>query len=208
MTTMLEGDPLLRRRLSTYLQNTMPGLIDIARQQWNLTEEQLPYPVRYDAADPYYLGDYPVVGMYVTSDRDHVHRDIDSSSQREYWSLYSCRLFVAVITPKDSEGEYISTNCLEETVSLRGHMKAVLMNALLASPSLGGYDVEVLEESIATDYDNPWNPNDKLRNVFVTAAQINVDIRQTESLYLPAIGTVETTNVEVQVVPVTIGESL
>lgn len=197
----IQGSQLLRQRVASYLSVAVPALLPIARTATGLTALQLPAPVRYDAYDPYIANEWPVLGMSVISDRDHVHRDVDAAAQREYWSLYSCQLFVGVITPKDSNGEYVTVNPFEETVRTRDAMLAVLKNALLASPSLGGFDVEVLEESMASDYGDPMTLNDKVKNIFVAAAVVNVDIRMSESLYLPALGTVATTGLTVVRVP-------
>jgi hypothetical protein len=200
MTVMMQGPALLRTRVVTYLAAAVPPLIDIARTQWGVTAQQLPYPVKYDAADPYIVAEYPVMGMYVVTDRDHIHRDVNGSAEREYFSRYGVRLFVVAETPKDAQGEFVNELPFEETMRTRDNLRTVLVNALLQSPSLGGHDMEVLEETIATDYDEPMRSKDK-RHTFVSAAVVNVDINMTESLYLPPFGTVETVQVQVQRVP-------
>lgn len=201
MTVMMRGPSLLRERMAAYLSTAVPSLIVTARTQWGLTALQLPDPIRYDAADPYIAEDYPIMGMYLVSDRDHIHRDFDDAAEREYWSRYTCRAFVGVRTPKDSSGEYTTTLPYEETIRLRDNMRTILVNAMLQSPSMGGLDVEILEETITTDYDEPYRPNDKIMNVYLASAVVNVDIRMQESLYLPTIGTANTLNVQVVSVP-------
>jgi len=191
----IQGAELLRKTVAEYLADTLPEILPIARTATGTTALQLPEPVRYDMYDPYSANDYPVVGMYVVSDRDHEHRDFDAAAEREYWVRYTCRLFVVAVTPKDADGEYIGgEDVFKETIRMRDNLIAVLKNALLGSPSLGGHDVEVLEETISTDYEEPAPVNEKMRKVLTAVGIVNLDIRMGESLYLPALGTVETTN--------------
>lgn len=201
--SLIQGPPLLRKRVADYLSSAMPQVINVARIQWGLTGFQLPNPDKYDAYDPYLVGpdESVTIGMYAVSDRDHVHRDVNDSAEREYWSLYSCRLFASVLTPKDEAGEFVVDRPFEATVDLRDRMISIIKNALLNSPSLGGFDMEVLEETISTEYDDPMPINDKYRSVFRAAAVLNVEIRMTESLYLEPLGQVETTHVQIERVP-------
>lgn len=202
----IQGADLLRQRVASYLIAAVPVTLPIARTASGATELQLPVPVRYDAYDPYISTEWPVMGMYVVTDRDNVRRDINDAAEREYWTLYSCRMFVGAITPKNNLGEFVTVQPYEECVRMRDRLTSVLKNVLLASPSLGGFDVEVLEETISTDYEDASPINEKTKNVFLAAAVVNVDIRMTESLYLPALGTVATTNVIAE--HVGIGEEL
>lgn len=198
----MQGPALLRARTVAYLASVMPPAIDLARTQWGLTALQLPYPLRYDAADPYVSNEYPIVGMYLVSDRDYIHRDFSAAAEREYSTRYTCRLFVSVITPRDNAGEYLtSPAAYEETIRSRDNLKTVLVNVLLSSPSMGGHDLEVLEETITTDYDQPMRVSDGMPNVYVSSAVVNADITMTESLYLPSLGTADTAILEVVSIP-------
>jgi hypothetical protein len=198
----MRGPTLLRKRIKDYLMVAVPEQIQIARTQWALTEYQLPLPQKYDAVDPYAADRWPIVGAYVVSDRDNVHRDFNPAMEAEYATRYTCRIFVSVLTPKDSTGEFVrGAEAYEETVRLRDDMKTIVMQALLQSPSLGGFDIEVMEDTVTTDYDEPMRINEKLPNVYAAAATMTVEVRMTESLYLPPAGEVETVQAQVVLVP-------
>jgi hypothetical protein len=195
MSTQLRGATLLRSKIANYLSTAVPLAIDVMRSQQGLTALQLPYPVRYDATDPYAVDDWPAMGAYITADRGHTRRDFGPAAEREYSVIYTTRFFAAVQTPLDTSGEFVNEDAHTETVRLRDDMAAVLRIVLLNSPSLGGFDIEVLEESITTDYREPMMVNDKMRNVFLASVTLSADVTQTETLFLEPLGTADTINV-------------
>jgi hypothetical protein len=193
VTTLMRGPERLREIVSVYLENEYPRLLAIARDQFDRQYHQLPDPAAYGLYEPYASARFPVVGMYVVSDRNHIRVDYSPLMEEQYEVIYATRIFVSVKTP-DLEGVYEAPE-YDWAVRCRDEMVAVLKACLLGQPSLGEpNECEIQEETLTTDYQVPVQAKTQ-SNRWIAAGVISVDIKLVESLYRVKIGDANTINV-------------
>lgn len=188
---MLRGPMLLRQIVASYLSSTYPGMVATARQQWNVIDEMLPLPLKYDGYDPMMADQYPSIGLFVISDSDHLRLDYGPTMGEEFRIRYSARIYVAVKSPVDENGVFIEP-VYDKTIAVRDDMTTVLKNCLLARPSLGAPDGCLLDEaSVNTEYPDLVRTREASK-IWIASGVITAEITLDESLYRTAIGTAET----------------
>lgn len=195
-TTLMRGPTGLRNTLAAFLQPAMEQHITWARAQHGLTQYQLPFPTKYDAVEPYAADAYPLVGCYILSDRTNTVVDFDDTIAGEYRTTYATRLFVSVLTPVDAEGRP-EMPAYDAAVRLRDDLTTMLRATLLNEPSLGVSNAEVDMSTLTTDYPEPISRGNQ-RASYIASGLISVDVKYTESTYVPKLGDMETFEVEVE----------
>lgn len=150
MAVLYRGATVVRDAVVDYLSTTVPVIVDQARAQWTVDEYALPYPVKYDAYEPYALDRWPLLGVNVVQADmfDRLHYD-DAMSQ-QYMASYTVRVFTWVRTPMDEndiplEPEY------SESIRLRDDLAACVRAALLRSGSLGQPGAILFDEGSLTE---------------------------------------------------------
>lgn len=192
----MRGAELLRGYMSAHLAATVPGLIDVARQQWELTAAQFPYPTRYKAAEPFMktAETYPYMGSYVISDANHSHVDFSDVMEEEYEPRFTMHAFACVRTPHATVGE-IEDPPFEATLRLRNDMTRILHAALLGTPSLGHPDVcELQEQDMSTTYSDAM-PIDHQVPTYAAGGFVTVTYKLVEHAHRVKLGDANTINV-------------
>lgn len=147
----LRGATAVRDAVATYLTTAVPAVIDQARTDWGVDEYQLPYPVAYDAYEPYALDRWPLLGINVVQANGFNHLGISPDMSQQYLSQYTVRVFTWVRTPMD-EDEYPLEPEYSESIRLRDDLAACVRVALLRSGSLGSPNVMWDEGSLSEEY--------------------------------------------------------
>jgi hypothetical protein len=195
----MRGMTLLRRRVASFLEVTVPPLIDAAREQWPVEDPRLlPYPVKYDAYDMTLVEKFPAIGFTAINDRDHVRVDVNDCAEQEYWITYSMRMFILARSPEDEDGAFLGQP-KDEAIRLRDDLLGIVKGALLQTPSLGDpANIRLDEGSITTDYLEPIMPNAQSRRWI--AGSINaMEIKFREYTHLEPYGVVFRMNNTVEV---------
>lgn len=189
----MRGPTRVRQVVISYLQSAMPPMIDLCRTNWGLAPEMLPYPKKYDANDPYIgEGEYPLVGMYVPGDKNQRGTvDYDDAMAQEYMVEYNVRMFVAIASPQDANG-----NILEppygNAIQVRSDMLTIMRMCLLARNGLAsGGQAYLIEETMEEDFPDPMISK-SLGGKYLASGIISVQVRFNERLQLQPYGTADT----------------
>lgn len=147
--TLLRGATEVRRVVATYLQNTVPQIVTQARADWGLTDIQLPMPVKYDAYEPYALGQWPLIGVAVAQAAGFDKIDFNPDASHRYLTKYQVRVFTWVRTPVDEDEVPIEPE-YSEAIRVRDDLSACVRAALLRTGDFdqdgAGWDESTLSE--------------------------------------------------------------
>ena len=151
LENMGRGATRVRRVIASYLETTLPNLIVVARDNWELDKYQLPLPTSYKEVEPYALDHFPSVGVSVTSAGNFNRSDYTSRLEEKYLVTYNVRVFTWVRTPTDSADLTFKPE-YAETVRLRDDMAALIRAAFLLSPTLNDPTVLWDEDTLSEEY--------------------------------------------------------
>lgn len=146
MTEMLRGATAVRTVVADYLKHAIPLVVQQAREEWQLTEYQLPFPLAYDAYEPYALSKWPLLGIVVSQASNFERVDYHSDMSQHYLTRYNVRVFTWVRTPFD-ENEIPIEPEYSEAIRLRDDLSACVRVALLRTGSLGRPEIVKFDES-------------------------------------------------------------
>lgn len=191
--TLLRGATAVRAAVIDYLANTVPGVVDSARTEWEVDEYQLPYPVAYDAYEPYALDRWPLIGVNVVQAEDFNRRSYEEAMSQRYLVQYTVRVFTWVRTPMD-ENEVPIEPEYSESLRLRDDLAAVVRAALLTSGCLGHPENILFDEgSLAEEYSEATGVKG---DRFVAGVVHSFQIRFDESVPLVGLGSADTISID------------
>jgi hypothetical protein len=128
---MMSGARLAKNYVTNYLANDLPARLVGYRNEWNLSQSQLPEPVRYLSYEPFALDRWPTIITLVLS-TDALERVDMYSSDPTYRVTYEMRTYVWV---RDSGADVVTEQ--------RDNLSAIVREALMDGPSLSSYDSSV-----------------------------------------------------------------
>lgn len=192
---LMRGFTALRQHISGYLANTLPDLIDVAREQWgDVDEYNLPYPKKYDWYDITLVNEYPAIGLVPGNDSDPRRIDITDQGARETSTRYSLRLFIVAASPLGPDGKHVGEP-KQAVLQLRDDLTRLVHAALLESPNMGRSDIELIQESLTSDYLEPIKINNQTTR-WVAAGLIGMEVRFTEYTRSLSYGVAEKVRVD------------
>lgn len=194
---LLRGATAVRQAVIEYLGVTVPEIVDMARTEWELDEYHLPYPVAYDAYEPYALDKWPLIGVNVVQAEEFFRRSYEDAMSQRYLVQYTVRVFTWVRTPMD-ENEVPIEPEYSQSLRLRDDLAAVVRAALLRSGCLG-YPNNILfdEGSLSEEYSEATGlKGDR----FVAGVIHSFQIRFDESVPLLGIGSADTISIDTNAV--------
>lgn len=198
--TLMRGVTSVRATIKQYLTTAMPAQINIARTQWALTSNLLPYPVRYDSYDPLAadLGAGPVVGSMAVRSNNFGRIDWDAAGDEQYRINYAVRVFTWLKTPHAVNNVNVLLHPeYEQTLKARDDMVAVLRSCILKDLSLGTAAndtpavLTVNEGTLAEEYPDAMKKNEQI-NIWYAGGSIAFDVEVVESQYHVPLGTAAT----------------
>ena len=201
---LFRGATSVRQAVIEHLENTVPGVVDEARAEWLLDEFQLPYPVAYDAYEPYALDKWPLVGVNVVQADSFSRVDWSIGAGPRFLAKYLVRVFTWVRTPMD-ENEVPIEPEYSESIRLRDDLAAVMRSSILRRGHLGRPGQIILDEgSISEEYSEATGVKG---NRFVAGVIHSFEIRFDESVPSPIISDPDTIlNIELVYQPPVIPE--
>ena len=197
---LFRGATAVRNAVVNYLENMVPIVIDAARDDWDVDEYELPYPVAYDAYEPYALDQWPLIGVNVVqADTFRRINNIQAlGGANEYLSKYLIRVYTWVRTPYDAdelplEPEY------SQAIRLRDDLAACVRAALIGkSGSLGQPNAIIFDEaSLSEEYSEATGVKG---DRFVAGVMHSFEIRFDESVPLTIIGASDTIVLDTQTI--------
>lgn len=203
MVAIMRGATTLRQHLQYFLEQEIPPVIDAMRDQYELSEFELPYPAEYDAVDPTLVtnDEYPILGAVVLNDGSWNREDWDTHAQQIYSPVFNVRLVVVARTPQTEDEEWEEPQ-KSSAIRLRDDLVGAVHHVILQTPSLGQPDsIRCNESNMTTDYLEPYLSNSQSGR-WIAAALINITVSFTESTYCPPVATANTvTVIEQKLVP-------
>ena len=188
MTDIFRGATAVRQAVADYLSVAVPIVAAQARDDWMMTEIQLPDVVKYDAYEPYALDMWPLIGINVTNANDFIRVDIDDDGGNQYLAKYNVRVFTWIRTPMDADDTPLEPE-YSESLRLRDDLAAVVRAALLKTGSLGQRAIIFDETTLTEDYSEAT----KVKGDRWVAGTIHsFTIRLDESVPLVPLGTANT----------------
>ena len=124
----MSGARLAKTYVTNYLANDMPSRLVGYRNAWNLSQSQLPDPVRYLPYEPFALDRWPTIITLVMS-TDAIERIDFYSGDPTYRVTYEMRTYIWV---RDSGADVVTEQ--------RDNLCAIVREALMDGPSLSSYD--------------------------------------------------------------------
>jgi hypothetical protein len=195
--TLFRGATAVRDAVVLYLSNTVPSMVDQARDDWELNEYQLPYPVGYDAYEPYALDRWPLLGVNVVQAGEFIRLDYDSAMSQRYMSKYLVRVFTWVRTPLVSDDTPMEPE-YSQSIRLRDDLAAVVRASLVKSGSLGQPGALLFDEASLTEEYSEATAVKGDR--FVSGVIHSFDLRVDESVPIQGLGQANTITVEGQTI--------
>ena len=194
---LLRGATAVRSAVVNYLTATVPDVVDQARDQWGLNENELPYPVKYDAYEPYALDRWPLIGVNVASASEFTRFQYVRYASGQYMSQYAVRVFTWVRTPMDKDDIPMEPG-YSESIRLRDDLSACVRAALLRSGSLGQPDAILFDEaSLSENYSEATGVKGSR---FVAGVIHSFTIRYDETVPLLGLGYTDTIEVVGQLI--------
>lgn len=195
--TLFRGATAVRQAVIEYLENLVPDVVDEARTTWELDEFQLPYPVAYDAYEPYALDKWPLVGVNVVQANTFSPMNWITGGGPQILSQYTIRVFTWVRTPMDENDIPIEPE-YSEAIRLRDDLAAIMRATLLHRADLGKPGQILLDEgSISEEYSEATGVKG---DRFVSGVVHSFEIRFDESVPLTVLGTADTIVVDGQTI--------
>lgn len=196
--TMPQGAKDVRDLIVDFLATQFPPMIDAAREQWDLPDYMLPYPVKYDLHEPLTMEDYPSVGGIVTASRNMSRWDIDADDASLYYDVqYDCKVFLWARTPKDANGRWVRPE-YQSAIELRDRLMYLMRMLVLNTPMLGHPRVVSDERSFNEDYLEPIRTNEQTPQ-WMCGGTLAMTLTKTEQTYMPAVGQADTISVDAYV---------
>lgn len=194
---LLRGATAVRQAVIDYLEVTVPEIVDLARNEWELDEYQLPYPVAYDGYEPYALDKWPLLGVNVVQAEEFNRRSYEDAMTQRYLVQYTVRVFTWVRTPMDENDIPIEPE-YSESLRLRDDLAAVVRASLLRSGCLGHPNNILFDEgSLSEEYSEATGVKG---DRFVAGVIHSFQIRFDESVPLVGIGSADTITLDGNVV--------
>lgn len=188
---IFRGATAVRSAIANYLEGTVPDVIDRARSDWSLDEYQLPYPVKYDAYEPYALDRWPLIGINVVQAGQFTRREYVGPMSQRYMSNYTARVFTWVRTPYDESENPIEPE-YSESLRLRDDLAACVRAAILMTGSFGQPAIVFDETSLSEEYSEATGvKGDK----FVSGTVHSFEFRFDETVPLVGLGEADTITV-------------
>jgi hypothetical protein len=181
------GQSATRYAVSTYLENTMPPMLDAFRQNLHLSIEQLPNPERIT---PGYEGlwnveVYPTIAVGVGNSRNFSRQGFTDDGGSLYEITYPVSIYYWVMAEGD-EAAVIS-------IGERDIYAAVIRSLIVTRASFGtagqapdGKALVRADESTLEEI--PYEPSYTTHGRYIAAGQTNFDVTSTERSTLTAIG--------------------
>lgn len=192
--SLLRGATAVRAAVIDYLSETVPTIVDLARTEWDLDEYYLPYPVAYDAYEPYALDKWPLLGVNVVQAEEFSRKSYEEAMSQRYLVQYTVRVFTWVRTPMD-ENETPLEPEYSESLRLRDDLAAVVRASLLSSGSLGHPENILFDEgSLSEEYSEATGVRG---DRFVAGVIHSFQIRFDESIPFVGLGSADTIDLEV-----------
>lgn len=194
---LFRGATQVRDVVIQYLQTTVPEIIDQARTDWEVDEYQLPYPVGYDAYEPYALDKWPLIGVNVVQSTDFNRIDYMDDMGQRYLSNYTIRVFTWVRTPMDMNDTPLEPG-YSEAIRTRDDLAACVRAALVRSGSLGQPGAVIFDEtSLTEEYSEATGVKG---DRFVAGVVHSFTARFDESVPIVSIGEADTISIESQTI--------
>lgn len=193
---MMRGATSVRKNVIDHLEATLPGVIEQARVDWELTEYQLPLPVKYDAYEPIKTNIYPHVAVNILAANNFGRVDYDAYGSTEYQTKYSARVFMWVRTPVDVQDLSLEPS-FQETARCRDDLATCLRVTLLRSETLGSDNITWDERSLEESY----SAMEALSgNKYAAAVVLSFSLQYDESVALTSDYTVETIGAQAELI--------
>lgn len=196
---VMRGPSVIRDLTMAFLQSVMPGLIDVARDQWSVDADYLPYFRSFDVYEPSLITNdqYPGLGMYPATARDFVRDDYLPSGAQKYEAKYSMQLMVVARTPRIANDTKWADPPKQTATRLRDDLTSLVQAALLQTPSLNSNGrCSIDENTMQVTYLDPMMPNSQGTGRWIAASIISAEFRLTEVTYALPYGTADTVIVE------------
>ena len=194
---LLRGATAVRAAVVNYLTVVVPEIVDQARVDWGLDEYQLPYPVKYDAYEPYALDRWPLIGVNVATGNSFTRYQYTRYGSNQYMSQYAVRVFTWVRTPMDEDQIPLEPG-YSESIRLRDDLTACVRAALLRSGCLSQPDAILFDEaSLTEDYSEATGVKGSR---FVAGVIHSFNIRYDETVALVGLGSTDTIELETQLI--------
>ena len=194
---LLRGATAVRSAVVAYLTDVVPTVVDQARIDWALDEYQLPYPVKYDAYEPYALDRWPLIGVNVASGGSFTKYQYGRYGSSQYMSQYAVRVFTWVRTPMDEDQIPLEPG-YSESIRLRDDLAACVRAALLRSGCLSQPDAILFDEaSLTEDYSEATGVKGSR---FVAGVIHSFNIKYDEAVPLVGLGSTDTIELESQLI--------
>lgn len=199
---LMRGNTNVRKCIEDFLSAKVPGLIAVARTQWELEDHMLPLPLRYDSYDPLQTTEFPTIGSLVSRTSNWNMVDLNAHAEEVYDATYSIRLFMWCRTPQKQNGEWVAP-IYDAALKVRDDLSAIVRSAILHTPSLGKPGVcRVLSGTLTEDYLDAMKGASGAS--WLAGVLWTFDLQFSEANYEPVIvESIETTEVEVQKMSVT-----
>lgn len=186
---LFRGATAVRQAVIEHLEATVPGIVDEARAEWELDEFQLPYPVAYDAYEPYALDRWPLIGVNVVQSSEFSHIDWSEGYGPQFLAKYLIRVYTWVRTPLDENDTPIEPE-YSESIRLRDDIAAIMRAAILSKGHLGRPGQIILDEgSLSEEYSEATGVKG---DRFVSGVMHSFEIRFDESVPSPIISDPDT----------------
>lgn len=151
MLELMRGGTRIREAIAAHLADTLPDLLERAREEWELEVWELPDVEDYQQYDRNELNVWPAIGINVSSARNFGRVDYEEDTSQVYLTRYSVDMYTWVRTPMDADGNYPAPT-YDNTVKLRDDFGVVVRNVLLRTPSLGTDTMQFAEETLVEEY--------------------------------------------------------
>ena len=194
---LMRGATHVRDVVISYLENTLPSLLQTARNDWGLTANFLPDPFEYSRTEAFEMGnDSPIISCNVANMDGLYRQEIDPDNALIKYSMkYSVQLFLWIRTPVDEVGQNITGTTdskYDSTVQLRDDYAALIRNALLLSPSLGSPDALMDESTLTENYSDTTGQGN---GSWISSVRFNFDLKLDEVLRTGILGEADTVSI-------------
>jgi hypothetical protein len=122
---MMQGPHAAKRFVTNYLERDLPQRLLLHRNAWNLSEDDLPNPLKYLNYEPIAIDHWPTVITLAISASDMSRNDYDTSLNPLYRIRYSMRTYA-----------WVKEDGSDECTTMRDNLITVVRSALLDHVSL------------------------------------------------------------------------
>ena len=194
---LMRGATVARAIIENYLRDNLPDLLVVARDQWTLTEYELPDPAGYDSYDPLTANAFPMIGSLVSRTRNWRQRDITDLGEQVYSATYDVKVFLWVRTPATEDGGW-EQPVYDSALRLRDDLLAAVRSCILTRPSLGSNGAaQVNEGTMVEDYLDAFKAAGSDQNPrWMCGGVLNFEMVLDEQNYQEAAGIAETIGID------------